>query len=43
MTIALHSVVIDCADAARVAAFWATVLGRRMDGEPRGVRQHRTR
>ncbi len=34
MTIALHALVIDCADAARVAAFWAAVLGRTVDSDP---------
>ena len=34
MTISIYSTTIDCADAGKLAAFWAEVLGRSLDPEP---------
>jgi len=34
MTLQLANVTFDCADAARVAAFWSAALDRRVDAEP---------
>ena len=34
MTISLHAVVVDCADAEALARFWADVLGERVDKDP---------
>ena len=31
MTVRFHALTMDCADAARLAGFWAQVLGRRVD------------
>jgi len=33
MTTTVQAIVVDCADAARSAAFWAAALGRTVDGD----------